>query len=155
MNPGLDCRLGAPENPADLRKAEVLFEAEGEKSAVSPSKTEERAPHFLALDMSKSRGCRIRGRRIGASVTEGGEQTPAVVNRQVDCDSHQPCLLIRVVAKSTSVLPQPEKRFMTNLLSDVGIEDYEIDGADDERIEAAIQRLERPAGIVAFDHLSS
>jgi len=81
MDPRFYGRFGAAENPANLGKAKVLFEAEGEKGTVSPWKTEERAPHFLALDVSKSRGCRIRGRSIAASVTEGGEQTPALVNR--------------------------------------------------------------------------
>ena len=44
---------------------------------------------------------------------------------------------------------------MTNLLRDVGIQDNEIDGADNNRIEVAIKRLERPAAIVAFGHVIS
>ncbi len=154
MDPRFYGRFGAAENPADLRKAEVLFEPKGEKGAVSPSKTEERPPHLLALDVSKSRGGRIRGRSIGASVTERGEQTPALVNRQVDSHSHQPGPLIRALAEPTPVLPQSEKRFMTNLLSDVGIEDHEVNRADDERIEAAVECLERPAAVVGFDHVT-
>jgi hypothetical protein len=42
---------------------------------------------------------------------------------------------------------------MTNLLSDVGIEDDEVDRADNERIEAAVKHLERGATVVAFGHL--
>src|SRR5260370_11693015 len=119
MNPGLHGRFGAAENPADLRKAQVLFKAEDEKRAVAPSKAKEGATHLLTLDMSHGRGRRINRRRIAASVAQGGEQTPAVVNRQVDRHPHQPRLLIRVLAKPAPVLPQSEKRFMTNLLSDV------------------------------------
>lgn len=155
MNPGLHRGFGAAENPADLRKTEVLFKAEREESAVSLSKTEERAPHLLTLDVSQGRGCRIQDRRIAASVTQRGEQTPAVVNRQVDSHPYQPRPLIRVLAKPAPVLPQSQKRFMTNLLSDVWIEDYEIDSADDERIDAAVKRLKRPATIVAFGHVIS
>jgi hypothetical protein len=44
---------------------------------------------------------------------------------------------------------------MTNLLSDVRIEDHEVDGANDEWIEGAIEGLERAAAIVAFGHVIS
>src|SRR5712691_6359233 len=155
MNPGLHGRFGAAENPSDLRKAEILFKAESEKRAVSPSKTEERAPYLLALDVSQGRRRRIHGRRIGASVAQRREQTPAVVNRQVDSNAHQPRPLLRVLAEPAPMLPQSQKRFMTNLLGGVGIEDHKVDGADDERIQAPIQRLERRAAVVAFGHVIS
>src|SRR6202171_1557621 len=138
MDPGLHGRFGAAENPADLRKAEVLFKAEDEKRAVSPLKTEEGAPHLLTLDVSQGCGRRIHRRNIVPSVAQRVEQTPAVVNRQVDRHPHQPRPLIRVLAEPVQMLPQSEKRFMTNLLSDVRIEDHEVDGPDDERIEAAV-----------------
>jgi hypothetical protein len=60
-----------------------------------------------------------------------------------------------VLAEPVPMLPQPQKRFMTNLLSDVGIEDDEVDGADDQRIEADVERLECAAAIVAFGHVIS
>jgi hypothetical protein len=60
-----------------------------------------------------------------------------------------------VLAEPVPMLPQPQKRFMTNLLSDVRIEDDEVDGADDERIEADVERLECAAAIVAFGHVIS
>src|SRR5438132_12277474 len=155
MDPGLHGRFRAAENPADLGKAEVLLEAKGEESAVSPSKTEERATHLLTLDVSQGRGCRIDGQRFAALMAQRGEETPAVVDRQVDRDPHQPRPFIRVVTDAVPMLPQAEKRFMTNLLSDVRIEDYEVDGAHDERIEAAVEGLEREAAIVAFGHVIS
>ena len=83
------------------------------------------------------------------------QQTPPVVDRQVDRHAHQPGPLVRLLAEPVAVLPQSQKRFMTNLLGDVGIEDDEIDRADDQRMEAAVKRLEPMVAIVAFGHLSS
>jgi len=155
MNPGLHGRFRAAENPANLGKAEVLLESESEKSAVSPSKTEERATHLLTLDVSQGSRRRIDDRRFAASMAQRGEETPALVDGQVDRDPHQPRPLIRVIAETVPMLPQTEKRFMTNLLSDVRIEDHEVDGTHDERIDAAIEGLERAAAIVAFGHVIS
>jgi hypothetical protein len=94
MNPRLHGRFWAAENPADLGKAEVLFEAKGEKSAVPPSKTEQRAPHLLTLDVSQGRGRRIQRRRIIATMTQRDDDTAVVVYGQVDRDPHQPGPLI-------------------------------------------------------------
>ncbi len=155
MNPCLDSRFGAAKDPADLGKAEVLFEAQRQESAVSPSKTQERPPHLLALDVSQGRGCRIERRRLGPSVTQRREQATTVVDRKVDRHPHQPRPLIRLLAEAVAMLPQSQKRVMTNLLSKVGIEDNEVDGADDEWIKASVKRLERGAAVIAFGHISS
>jgi hypothetical protein len=155
MNPGLDRRLWAAEDPADLWEAEVLFKTEDENRPVSPSKTSECSAHRLTLELTYSSGCGIKDGRIGASIPKRREEAPPVINRQVDRDAHQPRLLIRVDAKSRSVLPQAQKRFMTNLLSDVGIKDDKVDGADDELVEVAIERLKRPPVLCAFGHVIS
>src|SRR5438309_5780336 len=153
MNPGLYGGFGAAENPADLGKREVLFKAQRQDCTISPSKTKQRAPHLLTLDPSDSRRCRIQGRSVAGSVAQCGQQTPPVVDRQVDRHAHHPGPLVRLLAEPVAVLPQSQKRFMTNLLGDVGIEDDEVNRADDQRIEAAVKRLERMAAIGAFGHL--
>src|SRR5947208_8875864 len=114
MHPGLRGRFRAAENPANLGKAEVLLESESEKSAVSPSKTEERATHLLTLDVSQGSRRRIDDRRFAASMAQRGEETPALVDGQVDRDPHQPPPPIRVIAQGVPVPPTKEKRVMAN-----------------------------------------
>src|SRR5690349_1098271 len=129
MNPCLHCRFGTTEDPANLGKAEILFKPQSQESAISTSKTHERPPHRLTLDVSQGRGCRIDERRLRPSVTQRREQAPTVVDRKIDRDAHQPRPLIGLIAEPVAVLPQSQKRLMTNLLSNVGIENHEVDGA--------------------------
>ena len=155
MNPRLHRGFWAAEYPADLGEAEILFKAEGQQRAVSPAKTEECVPHVFALDARQGCRCGIQRRSLASSVAQRGQQTAAVINREVDGHAHHTRPLMGLIAKPVAVLPQSQKGFMTNLLSDGTIEDHEVDRSDNERIEAAVKRLERGAAIVGFGHVSS
>jgi len=57
-----------------------------------------------------------------------------------------------VIAEAIPVLPETEKGFMCDLLSDISIEDHEVDRADDERKQTYVESLEGSAVIAVFSH---
>jgi len=57
-----------------------------------------------------------------------------------------------VIAEPIPVLPEAEKGFMSYLLRDIAIENYEVDRADDERKQANVESLEGSAVNAVISH---
>ena len=71
---------------------------------------------------------------------------------KVEGNAHHPGPAVHLLTELAPVLPQPQKRFIRDLLRDPGIEDDEIDRPHDERMQTSVEGLEGLAVIVCLHH---